>query len=43
LNVDIDHIGERSMTQTLSRTAAAFAAYVLVNALWLATLAPHIA
>ena len=31
------------MTQNLSRAAAAFAAYVLVNALWLATLAPHIA
>jgi hypothetical protein len=31
------------MTQNLSRFAAAFAAYVLVNALWLATLAPHAA
>ena len=29
------------MTQTLTRATAAFAAYVLVNALWLATLAPH--
>ena len=31
------------MSQTLSRAAAAFAAYVLVNALWLATLAPYAA
>ena len=31
------------MTQTLSRAAAVFAAYVVVNALWLATLAPHFA
>jgi hypothetical protein len=43
LNIDIKHIGERSMSQSLSRVAAAFAAYVLVNALWLATLAPHAA
>ena len=31
------------MSINLSRLAAAFAAYVLVNALWLATLAPNIA
>ena len=31
------------MTLNLSRAAAAIAAYVLVNALWLATLATHAA
>ncbi len=31
------------MTQTLSRIAGVFVAYVAANALWLATLAPAVA
>jgi len=40
LNIDIKHIGEREMSQTLSRAVAAALAMNVVFILWANTLAP---
>jgi hypothetical protein len=41
LIVDIDHIGERSMTRPATHTFAAVLATVMMVSLWLPTLAPQ--
>jgi hypothetical protein len=35
LNIDIDHIGERSMCRTLNQTTAAILSLLLATMLWL--------
>jgi hypothetical protein len=40
LNIDIDHIGERSMRKFLTSAAAVAIAWSVTNVLWAATLVP---